>query len=62
MRKRKNLEDSGCGDELQELQQVIWDVDWLRQNSQQGKTFRVDLLFEQTYQETKEVFRVWSQG
>ena len=62
MRKREKLEDSGCGDELQELQQVLWPADQLLQNSQQGKKFRVDMLFEQTDQETKEVFRVWSQG
>ena len=37
MRKTENLEDSGCGDELQELQQVLWPVDRLHQNSQQGK-------------------------
>ena len=61
MRKKEKLEDSGCGDELQELQQVLWPVDWLCQNYQQGKFFRVDTLFEQTYQETKEVFRFWSQ-
>ena len=44
------------------MQQVIWLVDRLRQNSQQGKQFRVDMLFEKTDQETKEEFRVWSQG
>ena len=56
------MEDSGFGDELQESKNVLWTVDRLRQNSQQGKKFRVDMLFEQTDQETKEVFRVWSQG
>ena len=55
------MEDIGCGNELQELQQVIWPVDRLRQNYQQ-RIFRVDMLFEQTDQETKEVFCVWSQG
>ena len=49
------MEESGCVDELQELQQVLWPVDRLRQNSQQGKKFIVDVLFEQTDQETKQV-------
>ena len=43
------------------MQQVLWPVDRLRKNSQQGKKFRVDMLFEQTDQETKEVFCVWGQ-
>ena len=62
MRKREKLEDSGYGDELQELQQFLWPVDRLCQNSQQGKKFRVDMLFEKTDQETKQIFCVWSQG
>ena len=56
------LEDSRCGDKLQELQQVLWPIDRHCQNSQQGKQFRVDMLFEQTDQEAKEVFCVWIQG
>ena len=55
MKTREKLEGSGCGDELQELQQVIWPVDRICQNSQQGKKFIVDVLFEQTDQETKQV-------
>ena len=60
MVKKEKLEYSGCGDDLQKLQQVLWPVDRLCQNSQQGKKFRVDMLFEKTYQEKKEVFCVWS--
>ena len=44
------------------MQQVLCPLDRLCPNSQQGKKFKVDMLFEQTYQETKEVFRVCSQG
>ena len=62
IRKRERLEYSVCGDELQELQQVLCPVDCLCKNSQQGKKFRFDMLFDQTDQEKKEVFRVWSQG
>ena len=60
--KRGKLKDSGCGDEIQELEQVLWPVDRIRQYTQQEKMFIVDMLFEQTDQETKEIFRVWSQG
>ena len=62
MRKMQKLEDCRCGDELQELQQFLQPVDWLRKNQQQGEKFRVDKLFEQTDQETKEVLRACSQG
>ena len=44
------------------MQQVLCTIDWLSQNSQQGKKFRVDMLFEQTDQETKKIFCVWSEG
>ena len=53
MMNMENLEYSGCGDDLQEFQQVLWPVYWLHQNSHQGGKFRVDMLFEQTDQETK---------
>ena len=43
MRNRDKLEDSGCGDEIQELQQVLWPVDRLCQNTQQGKV--LELIF-----------------
>ena len=30
MVERERLEDSGIGDELMEMQQVLWPVEWLR--------------------------------
>jgi hypothetical protein len=62
MRKRETLEDSGCGDELQELQQILWPVERLRGYSKKEEKFRVDMLFEHTDEETQEVFHVWSRG
>ena len=41
MRKREKSEDSGCRDDLQELQHVLWPVDRIRQNSQQGKSLEL---------------------
>ena len=62
MRKREKLEDSGCGDELQELQQVLWPVDYFRQYSRRKRKFRIDMLFEHIDNETQEKFHVWSRG
>ncbi len=41
MKERERVEDSGIGNELMEMQQVIWPVEWLR-----VKDFSIDMLFE----------------
>ena len=37
----EKLEDSGIGDELMEMQQLLWPVEWLRL-----KDFAINMLFE----------------
>ena len=44
------------------MQQVLWPVDRLRKNSQQGKSLKLICCLSKQTSKTKEVFRVWSQG
>ena len=55
MVERDKLEDSGIGDELMEMQQVLWPVEqlWV-------KDFAIDMLFE--YEEDDVSTLMWCQG
>jgi hypothetical protein len=55
MVERKRLEDSGIGDELMEMQQVLWPVERLRL-----KDFANDMLFE--YKDDDGTTLMWCQG
>jgi hypothetical protein len=55
MVERERLEDSGIGDELMEMQQVLWPVEWLRL-----KDFAIDMLFE--YKDDNGTTLMWCQG
>ena len=56
MRNREKLEDSECGDELQELQQVLGLVDRLCQNSQQGKSLELICFLSKQIRKQKKCF------
>ena len=56
MIRRKKLEDSVCGDELQEFQQFLWPVDRLRQNSQQGKSLELICCLSKHIRKQKKYF------
>jgi hypothetical protein len=49
------LEDNGVGDELMEMQQVLWPVEQLR-----AKDFAIDMLFE--YEDNNGSTLMWCQG
>ena len=55
MVERERLEDSGIGDELMEMQQVLWPVERLR-----AKDFVIDMLFE--YEDDDGSTLMWCQG
>jgi hypothetical protein len=55
MVEREKLEDSGIGDELMEMQQVLWPVEQLR-----SIDFDIDMLFE--YEEDDVSTLMWCQG
>ena len=55
MVERERLEDSGIGDELMEMQQVLWPVERLR-----AKDFVIDMLFE--YKDDDGSTLMWCQG
>jgi hypothetical protein len=55
MKERERLEDCGIGDELMEMQQVIWPVEQLR-----VKDFPIDMLFE--YKDDDGSTLMWCQG
>jgi hypothetical protein len=55
MVERERIEDSGIGDELMEMQQVLWPVEWLR-----AKDFVIDMLFE--YKDDDGSTLMWCQG
>jgi hypothetical protein len=51
----ERLEDSDIGDELMEMQQVLWQVEQLRL-----KDFAIDMLFE--YEDEDWITLMWCQG
>ena len=55
MVERERLEDSGIGNELMEMQKVLWPVERLR-----AKDFVIDMLFE--YKEDDGSTLMWCQG
>ncbi len=55
MVERERLEDNGFGDELMEMQEVLWPIDRLR-----AKDFAIDMLFE--YEDEDGSTLVWCQG
>ncbi len=55
MVEQKRLEDSGIGDELMEMQLVLWPVEQLR-----AKDFVMDVLFE--YEDNDGSTLMWCQG
>ncbi len=55
MVERERLEDSGIGDELMEMQQLLWPVERLRL-----KDFAIDMLFE--YEDDAGSKLMWCQG
>ena len=55
MVEREKLEDSGIGDELMEMQQLLWPVEQLR-----SIDFDIDMLFE--YEEDDGSTLMWCQG
>ena len=54
MVERERLKDSGIGNELMEMQQVLWPVEWLR-----AKDFVIDMLFE--YEDDDGSILMWCQ-
>ena len=55
MKKRDQLEENGFGDQLSEMQRLIWPVESLR-----SADFKIDKLFE--YKEGEECALQWCQG
>ena len=55
MVEQERLEDSGIGDELMEMQQLLWPVERLRL-----KDFAIDMLFE--YKDNDGSTLMWYQG
>jgi hypothetical protein len=55
MVERERLEDDGIGDELMEMQEILWPIKRLR-----AKDFAIDMLFE--YEDDNGSMLVWCQG
>ncbi len=55
MVERERLEDDGIGDELMEMQEILWPIQRLR-----AKDFAIDMLFE--YEDDDGSSLVWCQG
>jgi hypothetical protein len=55
MVERERLEDNGIGDELMEMQEMLWPIERLR-----AKDFAIDMLFE--YEEDDGSTLMWCQG
>jgi hypothetical protein len=55
MVENERLEDSGIGDELMEMQEMLWPIERLRANN-----FAIDMLFE--YEDDNGSTLVWCQG
>ena len=55
MVEQKRLEDDGIGDELMEMQEILWPIKRLR-----AKDFAIDMLFE--YEDDDGSTLVWCQG
>ena len=55
MAEQERLEDDGIGDELMEMQEILWPIKRL-----QGKDFAIDMLFE--YEDDNGSMLVWGQG
>jgi hypothetical protein len=55
MVERERLEDDGIGDELMEMQEILWPIKRLR-----AKDFAIDMLFE--YEDDDGSTLVWCQG
>ena len=55
MIKQERLEDNFIGDELMEMQEMLWPIEWLR-----AKDFAIDMLFE--YEDDDGSTLVWCQG
>ena len=56
MRKREKLEDSGCGNEIKELQQVICPFYRLRQNYQQRESLELICCLSKQIRKKNNVF------
>jgi hypothetical protein len=55
MVEQEKLEDNGIGDELMEMQVMLWPIEGLR-----AKDFAIDLLFD--YEEDDGITLMWCQG